>query len=106
MSLSPVFPESCTPVPVSAMDPRCKDLHRPLAPDFSWVLAACRIAWPIKTAEHLQHVTGASLRTCKYWLAGDFEPSGLAAIRLLRAVRQQLAEHARRLDLVDGAVGG
>jgi hypothetical protein len=39
-----------------------------------------RTLWPQKTAFELAALTGASVRACKYWLAGERSPSA-AAIR-------------------------
>jgi hypothetical protein len=39
-----------------------------------------KVLWPEKTAFELSALTGASLRACEYWLAGQRSPSP-AAIR-------------------------
>jgi hypothetical protein len=56
--------------------------------------------WPVKPANQLRAITGASLRTCKYWLAGRHDPSFADLIALLRsedgfAVLQHLMADAR-----------
>lgn len=77
-----------------------------LAPDFLWVMATARAVWPTKTAEALHDVTGASLRTCKYWLSGDHVPAGRSAVALLRAMRQQLEQRVRILEGLELALDG
>ncbi len=105
MSLNPLLPESCMQPGFVATDLRRSSLHRCVAPDFRYLMAACRIAWPIKTAETLAAITGASLRSAKYWLALEHAPRGIAAVRLLRAVRVQLEERMRAIDLFGLQVG-
>lgn len=71
------------------------------APDFSWVIGSARMVWPNKTAETLCVVTGASLRTVRYWLAGKHAPQGLAALRLLRALRAELNKRQAYIEQLE-----
>lgn len=72
-----------------------------VAPDFLWVMDAVRIVWPRKTAEVLHDITGASLRSCKYWLAGMHASSGLPLLRLLRALRRELEQRLRTIEALE-----
>ncbi len=50
----------------------------------------CDLLWPDKAAFELAQRTGASLRMCRYWLAGSHAPNG-------RAIGAVLAELLLRL---------
>jgi hypothetical protein len=92
--------QACEGTSLTTTAVRCNVLHHPVAPDFRYVMAAAKVAWPVKTAQALVAVTGASLRTCKYWLAGAHEPSGRAAILLVRAVREAVEMRLQALDRI------
>jgi hypothetical protein len=93
------------PIPAAAASALgCNTLHQGVAPDFLWVMDAARIVWPRKTADALHDVTGASIRTCKYWLAGAHAPSGLPLLKLLRALRRELQSRLRAVEALEVAL--
>lgn len=66
----------------------------------SWqqILVQIRFSWPRKTAQRLCSITGASLRTCYRWLAGEAEPSAVETLAILSALRDEHAARGRLLQ--------
>jgi hypothetical protein len=49
-------------------------------------------------AKWLQRVTGRSERSVKYWLCGRYGPRGNDALKIVAALRTELAERQRALE--------
>ena len=93
--------QACLIQPGPAIAARCNSLHQTLAPDFFSVVEMAKSLWPNKTAENLHLITGASLRACKYWLAGEHAPSGQPLLILLRVVRHELESRQKAIERIE-----
>ncbi|HWL04520.1 MAG TPA: hypothetical protein VNQ99_06225 [Xanthobacteraceae bacterium] len=49
----------------------------------------CKAIWPDKTAEHLAAQSRCGIRTAKYWLSGEREPSAAAVAVIVAAITRR-----------------
>lgn len=70
----------------------CDECRTPEPVDLRRILQIAITLHPFGIRKWLQRACEASPRTVDYWLKGQYLPSGAAALKLVRAIRADLAK--------------